>query len=66
MAWMLFGIGLTLLIAGVTTVKILAEIVEWIDDAAAWIGSLFNIACWALIGYPGAYLVFTRVTGVGL
>lgn len=66
MAWMLLGIGLAIFIAGLTTAKIFMEIIEWADDAEGWPGNLFNIACWALIGYPGAWLTFTHITGVGL
>ena len=66
MAWMLFGIGLALAIAGVATGKIFMEIIEWADDSEGWLGNLFTIACWVLIGYPGAWLAFTHITGVGL
>lgn len=66
MAWMLFGIGLAIFIAGVTTAKIIMEIICWADDAEGWLGNLFNIACLILVGYPGAWLTFTHITGVGL
>lgn len=67
MAWMLLGIGVTLLIVGVTTAQIIAEAVEWYDTRGSnWVGNVFNIVCWALIGYPGAWLTFTHITGVGL
>lgn len=66
MAWMLLGIGVAIFIAGLTTGLILKEIVEWIDDAEGWVGNLFNIVCLTLVGYPGAWLTFTHITGVGL
>lgn len=67
MAWMLLGIGVAIFIAGATTGLILKEIVEWHDTKGAlWIGNLFNIVCLILVGYPGAWLTFTHVTGVGL
>lgn len=67
MAWMLLGIGVAIFIAGATTGLILKEIVEWCDTGGArWIGNLFNIVCLILVGYPGAWLTFTHITGVGL
>ena len=48
------------------TGKIFMEIIEWADDSEGWLGNLFTIACWVLIGYPGAWLAFTHITGVGL
>lgn len=67
MAWMLLGIGVAIFIAGATTGLILKEIVEWHDTGGAlWIGNLFNIVCLILVGYPGAWLTFTHITGVGL
>ena len=66
MAWMLLGVGLAILIAGLTTGLILREIIEWRDtEGVLWIGNLFNIIVLALVGYPGTWLVFTHVTGVG-
>lgn len=62
MAWMLLGIGVAVFIAGATT----ALICRQIDDAESWIDGLFNVACLAFIGYPGAWLAFTHITGVGL
>lgn len=64
MAWMLLGIGVTLIIVGVTTANIIAEIIYW--GYEGWLNSLFSLTCWTLIGYPGAYLTFTHITGVGL
>lgn len=67
MAWMLLGVGLAILIAGLTTALIIKEIVEWCDlKGALWVGNLFNIIVLALVGYPSTWLVFTHVTGVGL
>lgn len=66
MAWMLLGIGVAIFIAGLTTGLIIREIIEWYYDADGWLGNLFNIVCLALIGYPGAYLALTYITGVGL
>lgn len=67
MAWMLLGTGLAILTAGLTTALICKEIVEWYDlKGALWVGNLFNIIVLALVGYPGAWLTFTHVTGVGL
>lgn len=62
MAWMLLGIGVAAFIAGVTTVLLVRQI----DSACGWIDGLFNVACLAFIGYPGAWLAFTHITGVGL
>lgn len=66
MAWMLLGIGLAIFIAGLATALIFKEIIEWHDDPDTWPGRLFNIVCLALVGYPGAWLAFTHITGVGL
>lgn len=67
MAWMLLGTGVAIFIAGLTTGLILKEIVEWhCTKGVLWVGNLFNIACLTLIGYPGAWLAFTHITGVGL
>lgn len=67
MAWMLLGIGVAIFIAGLTTGLILKEIVEWYNTKGAfWVGNLFNIIVLVLVGYPGAYLTFTHITGVGL
>lgn len=67
MASMLLGVGLAIFIAGLTTALIVKEIDEWIDTRCAIsVGNLFNIACLALVGYPGAWLTFTHITGVGL
>lgn len=67
MAWMLLSVGLAIFIARLTTGLICKEIVEWHDTRGdVWIGNLFNIICLALVGYPGAWLVFTHITGVGL
>lgn len=66
MAWMLLGIGLAIFIAGLTTALIFKEITEWHYDSDGWLGNLFNIIVLALIGYPGAWLTFTHITGVGL
>lgn len=67
MAWMLLGIGVAIFIAGLTTGLILREIIEWRDTKGElWLGNSFNIACLALVGYPGAWLAFTHITGVGL
>nr|DAJ44798.1 MAG TPA: Protein of unknown function (DUF2718) [Caudoviricetes sp.] len=63
MAWMLFAIGVTFAIVGVTTVKIFATI---FDTDNFWVARLCNVICYALIGYPGAYLTFTHLSGVGL
>ena len=65
MAWMLLGIGLAIFIAGLTTALIFKEIIEWHDDPVTWPGRLFNIVCLILVGYPGAWLTFTHITGVG-
>lgn len=66
MAWMLLGVGLAILIAGTTTGLILKEIIEWYDTGGdAWVGNLFNIIVLTLVGYPGTWLTFTHVTGVG-
>lgn len=67
MAWLLLGVGLAILITGLTTALIIKEIIEWHDTKGdVWIGNLFNIIVLALVGYPGAWLTFTHVTGVGL
>nr|DAX43335.1 MAG TPA: hypothetical protein [Caudoviricetes sp.] len=67
MAWMLLGVGLAIFIAGLTTALIVKEIDEWIDTRCALsVGNLFNIIVLALVGYPGAWLTFTHITGVGL
>lgn len=66
MAWMLLGIGVAIFIAGLTTGLIFWKVVEWYYDADGWLGKLFYIVCLALIGYPGAWLTFTHITGVGL
>ena len=67
MAWMLLGVGLAIFIAGLTTGLILKEIIEWRDtEGVLWVGNLFNIIVLVLVGYPGAWLTFTRITGVGL
>lgn len=67
MAWMLLGIGVAAFIAGLTTVLIVQQIDNWDDSYGdGWLGYLLAIACLALIGYPGAYLAFTHITGVGL
>lgn len=67
MAWMLLGVGLAILITGLTTALIAKEIDEWIDTRCALsVGNLFNIIVLALVGYPGAWLTFTHITGVGL
>lgn len=66
MAWMLLGIGLAIFIAGLTTALIFKEIIEWHYDSDGWLGNLFNIIVLALVGYPGAWLTFTHITGVGL
>lgn len=67
MAWMLLGVGLAILITGLTTALIVKEIDEWIDTRCALsVGNLFNIIVLALVGYPGAWLTFTHITGVGL
>lgn len=63
MAWTLFAIGVTFAIAGVTTVKIFAAI---FDADNFWAARLANVVCYTLIGYPGAYLTFTHLSGVGL
>lgn len=66
MAWMLLGIGVAIFIAGLTTALIFKEIVEWRDTKGVlWVGNLFNIIVLALVGYPGAWLAFTHITGVG-
>lgn len=66
MAWMLLGVGFAIFIAGLTTALIVNEIDDWIDTGCALsVGNLFNIICLALVGYPGAWLVFTHITGVG-
>lgn len=66
MAWMLLGIGVAIFIAGLTTGLILKEIVEWRDNKGVlWVGNLFNIIVLTLVGYPGAWLTFTHITGVG-
>lgn len=66
MAWMLLGVGLAIFIAGLTTALIVKEIDEWIDTRCALsVGNLFNIVCLILVGYPGAWLTFTHITGVG-
>lgn len=67
MAWMLLGVGLAIFIAGLTTGLICKEIAEWYDTKGAlWVGNLFNIIVLTLVGYPGAWLTFTHITGVGL
>ena len=67
MAWMLLGVGLAILITGLTTALIAKEIDEWIDTGCVLsVGNLFNIIVLALVGYPGAWLTFTHITGVGL
>ena len=67
MAWMLLGVGLAIFIAGLTTALICKEIDEWIDTGCVLsVGNLFNIIVLALVGYPGAWLTFTHITGVGL
>lgn len=67
MAWMLLGIGVAIFIAGLTTGLILKEILEWRDTKGVlWVGNLFNIIVLAFVGYPGAWLTFTHITGVGL
>ena len=67
MAWMLLGVGLAIFIAGLTTGLIYKEIVEWHDTRGdIWTGNLFNIICLTLVGYPGAWLAFTHLSGVGL
>ena len=67
MAWMLLGVGLAIFIAGLTTAFICKEIDEWIDTGCVLsVGNLFNIIVLALVGYPGAWLTFTHITGVGL
>lgn len=67
MAWILLGIGVAIFIAGLTTALIVKEIDEWIDTRCAFsVGNLFNIIVLALVGYPGAWLTFTHITGVGL
>ena len=67
MAWMLLGIGVAIFIAGLTTGLILKEIIEWRNtEGALWVGNLFNIIVLTLVGYPGAWLTFTHITGVGL
>ena len=67
MAWMLLGVGLAIFIAGLTTGLILKEIIEWRDtEGVLWVGNLFNIIVLTLVGYPGAWLTFTHITGVGL
>lgn len=67
MAWMLLGIGVAVFIAGLTTTLICQQIDDWADDGAdGWLGHLLAIACLAFIGYPGAWLAFTHITGVGL
>ena len=67
MAWMLLGVGLAILITGLTTALIVNEIDDWIDTRCALsVGNLFNIIVLALVGYPGAWLTFTHITGVGL
>jgi hypothetical protein len=64
---MLLGVGLAILITGLTTALIVKEIDEWIDTRCALsVGNLFNIIVLALVGYPGAWLTFTHITGVGL
>lgn len=63
MAWMLFAIGVTFAIVGVTTVKVFASI---FDTDNFWAMRLANVVCYTLIGYPGAYLVFIHLSGVGL
>ena len=67
MAWTLFGIGVAIFIAGLTSGLILKEIIEWRDtEGVLWVGNLFNIVCLALVGYPGAWLTFAHITGVRL
>lgn len=66
MAWMLLGIGVAVFIAGLTTALICQQINQWIDDEGWWAWNLFIIACLAFVGYSGAWLVFTHITGVGL
>ena len=67
MAWMLLGVGLAILITGLTTALIVNEIDDWIDTGCVVsVGNLFNIIVLALVGYPGAWLTFTHITGVGL
>lgn len=66
MAWMLLGIGVAVFIAGLTTALICQQINQWIDDAGWWVWNLFTIVCLAFVGYSGAWLVFTHITGVGL
>jgi len=67
MAWMLLGVGLAILITGLTTALIVNEIDDWIDTGCVLsVGNLFNIIVLALVGYPGAWLTFTHITGVGL
>ena len=66
MAWMLLGVGLAILIAGVVTALICREIVEWYDtEGEFWVSNLFNIIVLVLVGYPGAWLTFTHITGAG-
>lgn len=67
MAWILLGIGVAIFIAGLTTALIVNEIDDWIDTGCVLsVGNLFNIIVLALVGYPGAWLTFTHITGVGL
>lgn len=67
MAWMLLGIGVAVFIAGLTTVLICQQIDDWADSYGdGWLGYLLTIVCLALVGYPGAWLAFTHITGVGL
>lgn len=67
MAWTLLGAGFAIFIAGLTTALIINEVDDWIDtECALSVGNLFSIVCLALVGYPGAWLTFTHVTGVGL
>ena len=66
MAWMLLGTGIAIFIAGLTTGLILKEIIEWRDtEGVLGVGNLFNIIILTLVGYPGACLTFTHITGVG-
>lgn len=68
MAWMLLGIGVAVLIAAVTTVLICQQLDDWADEGQAdgWLGYLLTIIGLALVGYPGAWLAFTHLSGVGL